>query len=48
MSQYSTPNLTLEAPNGSRYAYRRYGRAGTVPVVFFQHFRGNLDNWALP
>lgn len=44
MSQYSTPNLTVEA-NGARYAYRRYGKAGTVPVVFFQHFRGNLDGW---
>lgn len=45
MSQYTTPNLTVEAAGGTRYAYRRYGKAGTVPVVFFQHFRGNLDNW---
>ncbi|WP_214406191.1 alpha/beta fold hydrolase [Pseudonocardia lacus] len=35
----------MHAANGTTYAYRRYGRAGTVPVVFFQHFRGNLDNW---
>jgi pimeloyl-ACP methyl ester carboxylesterase len=45
MSQYSTPNRTLDAANGTTYAYRRYGKAGTVPLVFFQHFRGNLDNW---
>jgi pimeloyl-ACP methyl ester carboxylesterase len=45
MSQYTTPNLMIEAPGGTRYAYRRYGKAGTIPVVFFQHFRGNLDNW---
>jgi pimeloyl-ACP methyl ester carboxylesterase len=27
------------------YAYRRFGEAGTVPVVFLQHFRGSLDSW---
>ena len=45
MSQYTAPNLSVDAANGSTYAYRRFGKAGTVPVVFFQHFRGNLDNW---
>lgn len=45
MSQYTTPNLSITAANGTTYTYRRYGKAGTVPVVFFQHFRGNLDNW---
>jgi pimeloyl-ACP methyl ester carboxylesterase len=45
MSQYTTPNLTIDASNGSACAYRRYGKGGTVPVVFFQHFRGNVDNW---
>ena len=45
MSQYTTPNLAVDAAGGTSYAYRRYGRTGTVPVVFFQHFRGNLDNW---
>jgi pimeloyl-ACP methyl ester carboxylesterase len=44
-SQYTAPNLTVDAANGTTYAYRRYGKPGTVPVVFFQHFRGNLDNW---
>lgn len=45
MSQYSTPTLTLDAPNGTSYAYRRFGKEGGVPVVFMQHFRGNLDGW---
>jgi pimeloyl-ACP methyl ester carboxylesterase len=45
MSQYTTPNLGIEAANGTTYAYRRYGKAGGIPVIFFQHFRGNLDNW---
>ena len=38
--------LHAEAPNGISYAYRRFGKAATgVPVVFLQHFRGNIDNW---
>ena len=45
MSQYNAPNLRIEARNGTTYAYRRFGRTGTTPVVFLQHFRGNLDNW---
>jgi pimeloyl-ACP methyl ester carboxylesterase len=32
------------AENGIEYAYRDVG-AGDVPLVLFQHFRGNLDNW---
>jgi pimeloyl-ACP methyl ester carboxylesterase len=31
--------------DGIRYAYRRFGRPSTVPLVLLQHFRGNLDNW---
>jgi len=45
ISQYTAPNLTIDGANGTTYAYRRFGKPGTVPVVFFQHFRGNLDNW---
>lgn len=45
MSQYTTPNLAITAANGVTYAYRRYGKGGTTPVLFLHHFRGNLDNW---
>jgi pimeloyl-ACP methyl ester carboxylesterase len=45
MSNYSAPNLAVESANGTTYAYRRFGKQGTTPVVFLQHFRGNLDNW---
>jgi pimeloyl-ACP methyl ester carboxylesterase len=40
-------NLTVEAANDITYAYRRYGKADTAapPLLFLQHFRGNLDNW---
>jgi len=46
MSIYaSTPTETVLAENGVSYAYRRQGKAATRPLVLFQHFRGNLDNW---
>ena len=45
MSQYTAPNLSITSPNGTSYAYRHFGKAGTIPLVFLQHFRGNLDNW---
>ena len=51
-SQYSgLPNKLVRAANGVDYAYRDTGPeasgpgASTVPLVLFQHFRGNLDNW---
>src|SRR5947209_16140793 len=31
--------------NGSRFAYRRWGKRSGLPLVFNQHFTGNLDNW---
>jgi pimeloyl-ACP methyl ester carboxylesterase len=37
---------TVVAANGIEYAYRRFGHSTDgVPLVFLQHFRGNLDNW---
>jgi pimeloyl-ACP methyl ester carboxylesterase len=27
-----------------RFAYRRFGNPGRVPLVFFNHFMGNLDD----
>jgi pimeloyl-ACP methyl ester carboxylesterase len=52
MSAYTTetflattvPTQFVEA-NGIRFAYRRWGKQGKVPLVFNQHFTGNLDNW---
>jgi pimeloyl-ACP methyl ester carboxylesterase len=38
--------LRAKGPNGISYAYRRFGNAAAgVPVVFLQHFRGNIDSW---
>ena len=42
------PNKRVSAANGVEYAYRDTGASagtGAVPLVLFQHFRGNLDNW---
>jgi pimeloyl-ACP methyl ester carboxylesterase len=30
---------------GIRFAYRRFGRAGGVPLIFNQHFTGTMDHW---
>jgi pimeloyl-ACP methyl ester carboxylesterase len=52
-SPYSgLPNKLVRAANGVDYAYRDTGPeasgpgvSDTVPLVLFQHFRGNLDSW---
>ena len=47
-SPYSgLPNKLVRAANGVDYAYRDTGpqASGGVPLVLFQHFRGNLDSW---
>src|SRR6185437_1086291 len=43
-SYTTSENRRVEAPNGTRFAYRDLG-SGEVPLVLLQHFRGNLDNW---
>ena len=40
----TVPTQFVEA-NGIRFAYRRGGKPGGIPLVFNQHFAGNLDNW---
>jgi pimeloyl-ACP methyl ester carboxylesterase len=43
-SNVSAPTQFLEV-NGDRYAYRRFGKRGAMPLLFLQHFTGTLDNW---
>jgi pimeloyl-ACP methyl ester carboxylesterase len=47
VTQLTAPNRTVEAVNGVRYTYRRFGNTDTsaLPLVFFQCYRGNLDLW---
>jgi len=40
----TVPTQFVEA-NGVRFAYRRWGKQRGIPLVFNQHFTGNLDNW---
>jgi pimeloyl-ACP methyl ester carboxylesterase len=46
-TQVTAPNERIAARNGIEFAYRRFGNTerGAPPVLFLQHFRGNLDNW---
>ena len=40
----TVPTQFVEA-NGIRFAYRRFGKTGGVPIVFNQHFTGTMDYW---
>jgi pimeloyl-ACP methyl ester carboxylesterase len=40
----TVPTQFVEA-KGIRFAYRRWGKKGKLPLVFNQHYTGNLDNW---
>src|SRR5882672_1077436 len=40
----TVPTQFVEA-SGISFAYRRWGKQSGLPLVFNQHFTGNLDNW---
>jgi pimeloyl-ACP methyl ester carboxylesterase len=40
----TAPTQFVEA-NGIRFAYRRFGKAGGVPIVFNMHYLGTMDYW---
>jgi len=40
----TAPTQFVEA-NGICFAYRRFGKAGSVPLVFNMHFIGTMDHW---
>jgi pimeloyl-ACP methyl ester carboxylesterase len=40
----TAPTQFVEA-NGIRFAYRRFGKSGGVPLVFNMHFIGTMDHW---
>jgi len=40
----TAPTQFVDA-DGIRFAYRRFGKGGGVPLVFMQHFRGGMDHW---
>ena len=40
----TAPTQFVQA-NGIRFAYRRFGKAGGVPIVFNLHYMGTMDYW---
>src|SRR3979411_524843 len=40
----TAPTQFVEA-NGIRFAYRRFGKTGGMPIVFNQHYIGTMDYW---
>src|SRR5438552_7348086 len=40
----TAPTQFVEA-NSIRFAYRRFGKTGGVPLVFSQHYTGTMDYW---
>ena len=40
----TAPTQFVEA-NGIRFAYRRFGRADSVPLMFNMHYIGTMDYW---
>lgn len=40
----TAPTQYVEA-SGIRFAYRRFGKPGSVPIVFNQHYTGTMDYW---
>jgi len=47
MSNYThetVPTQFVEA-NGIRYAYRRFGKRGTIPLLLQGYFNSNMDGW---
>jgi pimeloyl-ACP methyl ester carboxylesterase len=42
---HQTAPTQFVAANGIRFAYRRFGKNGGVPLVFNQHFTGTMDHW---
>ena len=41
---HSAPTRHVQA-KGIRFAYRRFGKAAGVPLVFNLHFMGDMDSW---
>ena len=41
----TAPTRFIEAANGVRYAYRRFGTPTAAPLLMLPRFRGDLDTW---
>jgi len=43
-SHETAPTQFVDA-EGIRYAYRRFGKSGGVPLLFLEYFNSNMDGW---
>src|SRR5207245_1964767 len=43
-SHQTAPTEFVDAA-GVRFAYRRFGKTGSMPLVLFMHFTGTMDHW---
>ena len=42
---HATAKTEFIEVNGISYAYRTFSSGSEIPLVFLQHFTGNMDNW---
>jgi pimeloyl-ACP methyl ester carboxylesterase len=40
----ATPTQYIES-NGTKFAFRRFGKESDVPLILLTHFRASMDNW---
>jgi pimeloyl-ACP methyl ester carboxylesterase len=45
MATDQTAETQYVVANGTKLAYRRFGRASGIPLVMLMHFGGNMDFW---
>src|SRR5580700_4414161 len=47
MTQHTHQTAPTQFANAAdiRFAYRRFGKSGGVPLVFNMHFTGTMDHW---
>ena len=45
ITSYAKAPVRSVTAGGTTYSYRELGPKGGIPVVFFMHLAGNLDNW---
>jgi pimeloyl-ACP methyl ester carboxylesterase len=44
LTHETVPTRFVET-EGIRFAYRRFGKAGTIPLFFLEYFNSNMDGW---
>jgi pimeloyl-ACP methyl ester carboxylesterase len=45
MYTHQTAPTQFVSANGIRFAFRRFGRPGALPLLFNQHYTGTMDYW---